>query len=68
MVLDAGRIVRHQFWLNSNVVTNHNIIRQVEFDSPKELLKMKDSRLRALVDSSGDRDTLYAMAEGKITP
>lgn len=34
----------------------------VEFDSPKELLRIKDGRLRALVDESGDRDTLYEMA------
>ncbi|KAF7368478.1 Multidrug resistance-associated ABC transporter protein [Mycena venus] len=36
--------------------------RIVEFDSPRELLKIKDGRLRALVDESGDRETLYAMA------
>ncbi|KAJ7449167.1 hypothetical protein FB451DRAFT_1375079 [Mycena latifolia] len=47
MVLDAGHIQ----WLN-----------QVEFDSPKELLKIKNGKLRALVDESGDRDALYEMA------
>ncbi|KAJ6508401.1 P-loop containing nucleoside triphosphate hydrolase protein [Mycena sanguinolenta] len=36
--------------------------RLVEFDSPKELLKIKDGKLRALVGESGDRDALYAMA------
>ncbi|KAJ7130893.1 hypothetical protein C8R46DRAFT_659815 [Mycena filopes] len=36
--------------------------RIVEFDSPKELLKIKDGKLRALVDESGDRDALFAMA------
>ncbi|KAJ7264448.1 P-loop containing nucleoside triphosphate hydrolase protein [Mycena haematopus] len=36
--------------------------RLVEFDSPKELLKVKDGKLRALVEESGDRDALYAMA------
>ncbi|KAJ7469587.1 hypothetical protein FB451DRAFT_1368560 [Mycena latifolia] len=36
--------------------------RIVEFDSPKELLKIKDGKLRALVDESNDQDTLYAMA------
>ncbi|KAJ6594858.1 P-loop containing nucleoside triphosphate hydrolase protein [Mycena capillaripes] len=36
--------------------------RIVEFDSPKELLKIKDGKLRALVDESGDRDALYTMA------
>ncbi|KAJ7029298.1 P-loop containing nucleoside triphosphate hydrolase protein [Mycena alexandri] len=36
--------------------------RIVEFDSPKELLKIKDGKLRALVEESGDRDTLFSMA------
>ncbi|KAJ6448334.1 P-loop containing nucleoside triphosphate hydrolase protein [Mycena sanguinolenta] len=36
--------------------------RLVEFDSPKELLKTKDGKLRALVGESGDQDALYAMA------
>jgi hypothetical protein len=35
---------------------------QVEFDSPRELLKIKDGKLRALVEESGDRKTLFAMA------
>ncbi|KAJ7367306.1 hypothetical protein DFH08DRAFT_910161 [Mycena albidolilacea] len=34
----------------------------VEFDSPKELLKIKDGKLRALVEESGDREALYTMA------
>ncbi|KAL0957018.1 hypothetical protein HGRIS_003119 [Hohenbuehelia grisea] len=37
--------------------------RIVEFDSPKELLKDENSKFRALVDESGDRDALRAMAE-----
>ncbi|KAJ7283148.1 P-loop containing nucleoside triphosphate hydrolase protein [Mycena rebaudengoi] len=37
--------------------------RVVEFDNPKALLKIKDGKLRALVEESGDRDVLYAMAE-----
>ncbi|KAL0950639.1 hypothetical protein HGRIS_007427 [Hohenbuehelia grisea] len=37
--------------------------RIVEFDSPKELLKNKKGKLRALVDESGDREALIAMAE-----
>ncbi|KAJ7354076.1 P-loop containing nucleoside triphosphate hydrolase protein [Mycena albidolilacea] len=49
MVLDAGRIIAH-------------LIAQVEFDSPKELLKIEDGKLRALVEESGDREALYAMA------
>ncbi|KAJ7747993.1 hypothetical protein B0H14DRAFT_3096981 [Mycena olivaceomarginata] len=36
--------------------------RIVEFDSPKELLKIEDGKLRALVEESGDREGLYAMA------
>jgi hypothetical protein len=38
---------------------------QVEFDAPKALLKNPKGKLRALVDESGDKDNLYAMAEGK---
>ncbi|KAK7461891.1 hypothetical protein VKT23_008323 [Stygiomarasmius scandens] len=34
----------------------------VEFDSPKALLQIEGGRLRALVDESNDRDTLYEMA------
>ncbi|KAJ7461841.1 hypothetical protein B0H11DRAFT_117745 [Mycena galericulata] len=39
--------------------------RIAEFDAPKVLLKNPKGRLRALVDESGDKDNLYAMAEGK---
>jgi hypothetical protein len=35
---------------------------QVEFDTPKELLKNKHGKLRALVDESGDKHALYKMA------
>jgi hypothetical protein len=35
---------------------------QVEFDKPSELLKKENGRFRSLVDESGDRDLLYAMA------
>ncbi|KAJ4000261.1 hypothetical protein F5050DRAFT_1804229 [Lentinula boryana] len=37
--------------------------RIVEFDSPKALLKMKDGKLRSLVDQSNDREILYSMAD-----
>ncbi|CAK5284005.1 unnamed protein product [Mycena citricolor] len=37
-----------------------------EFDSPKELLKIPDGKLRALVEESGERDALYAMAGADI--
>jgi hypothetical protein len=39
----------------------------VEFASPKELLQREDSLLRALVEESADKETLYAMMEGKAT-
>ncbi|KAF7352122.1 ATP-binding cassette transporter [Mycena venus] len=39
--------------------------RIAEFDAPKALLKNPKGKLRALVDESGDKDNLYAMAEGK---
>ena len=34
----------------------------VEFDTPKALIQKEKSLLRALVDESGDKDKLYAMA------
>nr|GAT46155.1 ATP-binding cassette transporter [Mycena chlorophos] len=37
--------------------------RIAEFDSPHELLKNPKGKLRALVDESGDKDALYAMAQ-----
>ncbi|KAJ6612668.1 multidrug resistance-associated ABC transporter [Mycena sp. CBHHK59/15] len=39
--------------------------RMVEFDSPKVLLQNPKGKLRALVNESGDKEKLYAMAEGK---
>jgi len=33
-----------------------------EFDTPKELLKLKNGRLRALVNESSDKDLLYSIA------
>ncbi|KAJ6501692.1 hypothetical protein C8R47DRAFT_1193380 [Mycena vitilis] len=36
--------------------------RIVEFDTPKQLLKNKHGKLRALVDESGDKHALYKMA------
>ncbi|PBK69165.1 hypothetical protein ARMSODRAFT_1019154 [Armillaria solidipes] len=52
-IMDADRIL---------VLDAGNI---VEYDSPSVLLKKENGRLRAMVDESNDRDTLYAMAEGK---
>ncbi|KAI0317990.1 hypothetical protein OF83DRAFT_1118292 [Amylostereum chailletii] len=37
----------------------------VEFDTPSALLKKEDGMLKSLVDESGDKETLYAMAAGK---
>ena len=36
----------------------------VEFGKPSELLRLEKGKLRALVDESGDREKLYAMATG----
>lgn len=41
--------------------------RIVEFDRPSELLRNDVGMLRALVDESGDRENLVAMAEGKAS-
>ncbi|KIJ38934.1 hypothetical protein M422DRAFT_33000 [Sphaerobolus stellatus SS14] len=41
--------------------------RIAEFDSPKKLLKKEGGKLKSLVDESGDREALYAMAEGKAS-
>jgi hypothetical protein len=41
---------------------------QVEYDSPKELLKNPVGHLRALVDESADKEHLYRMAEGIAGP
>lgn len=34
----------------------------VEFGRPGELLKIEGGKLKSLVDESGDKDALYAMA------
>jgi ABC-type multidrug transport system fused ATPase/permease subunit len=39
----------------------------IEFDSPMNLLQKEGSLFRSLVDESGDRDELYAMAEKKAS-
>lgn len=60
MVLDAGRIVSTR---NSDIITSLMCI-QVEFGPPSELLQKEKGLLRSLVDESGDKDALYAMAAG----
>ena len=63
MVLDAGRIVSCLHASSLAVLTQP----QVEYGPPSELLKNEKGFLRALVDESADKDTLYAMADGKIS-
>jgi ABC-type multidrug transport system fused ATPase/permease subunit len=41
--------------------------RLIEFDSPMNLLRKEGSLFRSLVDESGDKDELYAMAEKKAS-
>ncbi|ELU44866.1 hypothetical protein AG1IA_01103 [Rhizoctonia solani AG-1 IA] len=36
--------------------------RIIEFDSPAALLQKESGAFKSLVDESGDRDSLYAMA------
>lgn len=35
----------------------------VEFGKPSELLKIEGGKLKALVEESGDRDTLFEMTQ-----
>ena len=35
----------------------------VEFGKPSELLRIRNGKLKALVDESGDKDALYKMAQ-----
>ena len=39
---------------------------QIEFDSPQELLQKKGGAFKGMVDGSGDKKALYAMAERKV--
>ncbi len=65
MVLDAGNIVSTlRFHLLSFLHSPHHSL-QVEFDTPSELLKIPNGRLKALVDESGEKEHLYAMANGQ---
>lgn len=60
MVLDAGRLVSLYFAEAPRVIYPPS---QVEFDSPRELLKKEGGLFKALVDESGDKEMLYGMAE-----
>ena len=46
--------------LTQMVLDSGNI---AEFGKPSELLEVKDGKLKALVDESGDKDTLYKMTQ-----
>ena len=62
MVLDAGRIVCERFARVADPIAD--IFLKAEFGKPSELLKNEKGMLRALVDESGDKETLCAMANG----
>ena len=66
MVLDAGRIVSplSRIVSISKLISYHS---KVEFDKPSELLKIENGRLKALVDESGEKEHLYAMANSAAT-
>lgn len=49
--------------MNSHKILVLDAGKLVEFDSPGNLLRRKDSTFKALVDGSGDRDALYNMVE-----
>ena len=60
MVLDDGRIVSY---LQTETPFFTEKLFQAEFDSPKTLLQKTDGFLKSLVDDSGDKDALCAMAD-----
>ena len=62
MVLDDGRIVSY-LQTETRFPSLKNYF-QVEFDSPKTLLRKTDGLLKSLVDGSGDKNALYAIADG----
>lgn len=47
--------------------STHQNCFQAEFEAPNELLKKEGSLFKALVDESGDKAALYAMAELNAT-
>ncbi|KAF9560869.1 multidrug resistance-associated ABC transporter [Agrocybe pediades] len=65
--LDSGVTIitvahRLQTIMDADRVMSLDNGRIAEFDAPKNLLKQDGSILRALVEESGDKDTLYALA------
>ena len=62
MVLDDGRIVSYlRTWSTFPSLKSYF---QAEFDSPKNLLQKTDGFLKSMVDGSGDKNALYAIADG----
>lgn len=59
------RTYRELYITLSLILYTAHVILQVEFDSPQELLKIVDGKLRAWVEESGDREALYAMARAE---
>ncbi|KAF9481121.1 multidrug resistance-associated ABC transporter [Pholiota conissans] len=55
---------RLQTIMDSNKIMVLDAGRIVEFDTPAALLQKENGTLKALVDGSGDKVVLYAMAEG----
>lgn len=65
---DGSRCRMHREWpvrcfTDSNAADQLNPV-QVEFGKPSELLENEKGLFRALVDESGDREKLYAIAMG----
>lgn len=47
--------------IDPQILTIHDELLQVEFGQPRDLLQKDNGILRALVDESGDKESLYAM-------
>ena len=62
MVLDDGRIV--SYLQTEKCFFSLKSYFQAEFDSPKTLLRKTDGLLKSMVDGSGDKNALYAIADG----
>ena len=62
MVLDDGRIVSY-VQTNWSTLPSLKSYFQAEFDSPKSLLQKTDGLLKSLVEDSGDKNSLYAIAD-----